>query len=159
MKEPIFQYIPLDRHRMTETDTVALCEAINLAFAEYEAFTGKPYLRFESHERFMQNLSDEDSHFLVVKRGAQFIAGVCFHTPSPESDTLYFGMLWVAPNERRQGIAEQLIQRIEEEAKHRNKKGLMIKLFKIPKLVQYYQALGFDFIEGNQAGPMVKVFT
>ncbi|SON48377.1 GNAT family N-acetyltransferase [Vibrio tapetis] len=143
---------------MSDEDALALCQAINGAFSEYEDFTGEPYLRFESHERFIQTLSDNNNHFLVVKREGRFIAGVCYRTPSITSDTLYFGMLWVAPEERSQGHARYLIGLIEEEAKQQHKKGLLIKLFKIPKLIEYYQALGFDFIDGNTAGSMVKYF-
>ncbi|MDB1124026.1 GNAT family N-acetyltransferase [Vibrio algarum] len=155
MKQSIFK---LDISQMSDTDIFGLRMAINNAFSEYEEFIGKPYLRFESHDHFIQNLSDEDNHFLVIKRLDKFIGGVCFRTPSPDSDTLYFGMLWVAPNERSKGLASLLIQIMEKEAKQRNKKGLLIKLFKIPKLIHYYQELGFNFIDGNKAGPMVKYF-
>ncbi|WP_295893484.1 GNAT family N-acetyltransferase [uncultured Vibrio sp.] len=155
MEHKVFK---LDITQLSPGEIINLYTAINEAFAEYEEFVGKPYLRFESQEKLIECLSDKDNHFLVMKQLDRFVAGVCFRTEETGSDTLYFGTLWVAPSERSKGLAGVLIQQVEEEAKRRNKKGLLIRLFKIPKLIQYYQALGFNFVEENPKGPMVKYF-
>lgn len=124
----------LDTSRLSDSDVIQLYTAINQAFYEYEAFTGEPYLRFKSIEQLKQSLSDCNNHFLVVKRQNAFIAGVCFHDPIVESDTLYFGMLWVAPNQRGQGLASALITEVEQQAIQHNKKGYLSGYLRSPNL-------------------------
>ena len=148
----------LDAQALSHDELHQLRQAANEAFAEYEAFTGAPYTRFECHEQFTATLKDELNHHLLVKRGNKFIASIFFQTFDNPSDTLYFGRLWVSPAERQQGIAGRLIKKMEEEALKSNKKGLKIQLFKIPKLIKYYKKRGFVFENDDESGPMYKWF-
>ncbi|PSW15729.1 hypothetical protein C9J01_01545 [Photobacterium rosenbergii] len=62
-------FIEPDIALMPETERCELWRTINAAFAEYEDFIGKPYKRFTTYEQFFQSLTDENSHYLLIKDG------------------------------------------------------------------------------------------
>ena len=150
-------FIEPDIALMPETERCELWRTINAAFAEYEDFIGKPYKRFTTYEQFIQSLTDENNHYLLIKDGEKNLAGVCYREPDELSETLYFGTLWVSLEYRNMDLASQLIGRLEREARKRGLKGMSIQLYRIPTLIDFYRRRhGFVFAIDETRGQMVK---
>ncbi|MGR5062923.1 GNAT family N-acetyltransferase [Photobacterium sp. DNB22_13_2] len=151
--------LQLEVVELNDLDRKQLWIRINDAFAEYQEFVGQPYVRFETYERFIQSLADTDNNYVFIKEGDDYLAGVCYREPTAQSETLYFGTLWVSPKCRNLGLASQLISTLEQEARRRKLRGLSIQLFRIPKLIKFYQKHhDFVFAIDESRGQMVKYF-
>ncbi|MCQ1059135.1 GNAT family N-acetyltransferase [Photobacterium sp. DNB23_23_1] len=144
---------------LSDCERKQIWETINDAFAEYEAFVGKPYVRFDSYEQFIQSLTDLGNHYLFIKNEDEYLAGACYREPTEQSETLYFGTLWVSIKYRNMGLASQLIHILEQEAKRRKLRGLSIQLYRMPQLIEFYQKHhDFVFAIDETRGEMVKYF-
>lgn len=89
------------------------------------------------------------------------VIGCIFAKPAPQNlEDLYFGRLGVLPAYQHGGIARQLIEKVEEQAREQGFARVVLAVrIALPKNVHYFQSLGYEITgSGNHKGYIKPTF-
>ncbi|MFZ4506349.1 MAG: GNAT family N-acetyltransferase [Fimbriimonas sp.] len=86
------------------------------------------------------------SHLICLRREAELVGTVVL---TPGEGELWVNLLSVAPEERGQGLGEQLLSEAEAFAREHGASYLTLEAVHVGKLITYYLGIGFTELERN----------
>ena len=134
----------------SEAALPAALAVIRTAFAEHDGVIDPPSsVTRETLDSFRARIGA--GWLLVADADGQIVGCVLCR---PEEDYLYFGRLAVLPAWRGRGIARQLVERVEAEARAQGLPRVRLATrIALPHLRAYYERMGYHFVsEHTHAG-------
>ncbi len=121
-------------------DVSLLASILHAAFAEYEGRLDPPSgAHHESEETLLEKLQ-EGGAFLAFRAG-EAVGCVYF---AVHEEYVYLGRLSVLPEQRKQGAARALIERVEQQARELGKPRVQLGTrLALIHLLEYYTRLGY----------------
>jgi predicted N-acetyltransferase YhbS len=131
----------VDLQPVTTDDLPALLAVIQTAYAEYDGKLDPPSgARNESVTKLAQKLNE--GHALKALLDDQIVGCVFYEN---RGDRVYFGRLAVLPAYRRQGIARQLVEGVEQYAADQQIAQVTMGVrLALPGHIDYYTRLGYQ---------------
>ncbi len=134
-------------------DCAQVLTIIQTAFAPYAERLHPPSgVTRETEQTLREKLA---TNTLLLAKDDQMIVGCVFYTQHKEDPgEIYFGRLAVLPTYQKQGIARQLIARVEQDAQSNNYSKVVLYVRKVlTSNVQFFQACGYEiYAEGAHSG-------